>query len=115
NIKISNDVPEGYFLVWHPFTRSVTGTLVEDAASESSYASFYNSKGELVEVVPSDKIINVSAWLDSGELYAPVISAVESGDKIALASSSGGCNSGIESLAVIISACALVFRRKGER
>ena len=102
-------------LVWHPFTRSVTGTLIEDTESESSYASFYNSKGEWVEVVPSDKIINVSAWLDSGKLYAPVISAVASGDKIGVGSASGGCSSGIAGLAVIISACALIFRRKGER
>ena len=94
DVKISDDVPAGYSLVWHPFTRTNTPAEVENAAND--YAVFYDSEGSIITEVPADKIVNVSAWLEAGKLYAPVISAAASGDvpSAGPSSSGGGCSSG---------------------
>ena len=96
NVKISPDVPSGYALVWNAFTRG----SVNDAAND--FAVFYDVDGEEITTVPANHTVNVSAWLDEGKTYAPVISAVQSGDVRGVGTSGGGCNSGWVLLAVIV-------------
>ncbi|MBR4197038.1 MAG: S8 family serine peptidase [Synergistaceae bacterium] len=107
DVKLSDDVPAGYTLVWHPFTRSMTGAFIEDSANDS--AEFYDSDGNIITDVPANRVVNVSAWLDSGKTYAPVISAVRPGQSgYGVGSSSGGCDSGVAGLAGLMLA-AVIF------
>ena len=112
-MKISDDVPAGYTLKWHPFTRTVTGSLVEDSEGESESAEFYDSDGNVITDVPAGKTVNVSSWLEAGKTYAPVISAVSKnpGD-VGTSSSNGGCNFGFIGLAVFTVLAAKIYSRK---
>jgi len=111
-VKISPDVPVGWTLVWNAFTRNTTGGLkMEDA--EDDTVLFYDSEGNVIVTVPEDHIVNVSAWLDEGKNYAPIISAVhERPDPAedAVPSSSGGCTS-FTALAMLIP-LAVIFRKR---
>ena len=87
-------------------------------ASANDTAEFYDMNGNIITEVPASRVVNVSAWLDSGEVYAPVISAVSptaSDDKSGgnnVGSSSGGCEA-FALLPVILSAMMIhLFRRK---
>lgn len=114
NIKLSDDVPAGYTLKWHPFTRTVTGALIEDSANESESGEFCDSEGNVITDVPSDKIVNVSSWLEAGKTYAPVISAVSKtpSSNTGVSSSSGGCNFGIAGLVILGMLAAKIYSRK---
>ena len=100
NVKISPDVPQGYALVWNAFTRDSNVASVNDAAND--FAVFCDVNGSEITTVPANHTVNVSAWLDEGKTYAPVISAVQSGDVRGVGTSGGGCNSGWAWLAVIV-------------
>ena len=113
NIKLSDDVPAGYTLKWHPFTRSMTGSLVGDSEGESESAEFYDSEGNIITDVPADKTVNVSSWLEAGKTYAPVISAVSKNPgEVGTSSSSGGCNLGIIGLAFFGMIAVKIYSRK---
>lgn len=100
NVKISPDVPQGYALVWNAFTRDSNVASMNDAADD--FAVFYDADGREITTVPANHTVNVSAWLDEGKTYAPVISAVQSDDVGSVGRSSGGCNSGWVLLAVMV-------------
>ena len=100
NVKISPDVPSGYALVWNAFTRDSNVASVNDAADD--FAVFYDADGKEITTVPANHTVNVSAWLDEGKTYAPVISAVQSGDVRGVGTSGGGCNSGWILLSVAV-------------
>ena len=51
NVKISDDVPVGYVLKWHPFIRTAAGESTED--SEKDSAVFYDSDGNIITTVPA--------------------------------------------------------------
>ncbi|MBR1657952.1 MAG: hypothetical protein IJ697_05755 [Synergistaceae bacterium] len=89
NVKLSPDIPEGSPLVWHPFMRSAENSL-SAAEDPNSPAEFYDKNGGVITEVPSNKTINLSAWLEAGKTYAPVIAALvkSSGEN-----NSGGCDS----------------------
>ena len=115
NVKISDDVPTGWRLVWNAFTRGKANALsMEDA--EDDNVQFTDSDGNIIITVPEDHTVNVSAWLDADTLYAPVISATEhKEDPEGLASSgSGGCLnlSGASLLAAFIPLIALGRRKR---
>ncbi|MBR0069028.1 MAG: hypothetical protein IJP97_00880, partial [Synergistaceae bacterium] len=108
NINLSSDVPAGYSLVWHPFTR--TGDAIED---EDSIAVFYDSDGEEIVSVNQNHIVNISAWLEAGKTYAPVISAVSSSESQKPGSSGGGgCNALSSGMALLIPLCMVIFRKR---
>ncbi len=104
DVKISPDVPAGYALIWNAFVRDNSGS---DAADD--YAVFYDSDGSEINTVPENHIVKVSAYLAARKTYAPVISAVMSGDVEPIGSYGGGCNLGVSVLGLII--CALIFRK----
>ena len=113
NIKISDDVPTGWTLVWNAFTRGKANALsVEDA--EDDNVQFTDSDGGIIITVPENHIVNVSAWLDADTLYAPVISAVEHKEAAegVASSSSGGCNAGMLSLALFVPIIAVILRKR---
>ncbi len=114
NIKLSDDVPAGYTLKWHPFIRTATGALIEDSANESESGEFYDAEGNVITDVPSDKIVNVSSWLEAGKTYAPVIAAVSKtpSSNTGVSSSSGGCNFGIAGLVILGMLAAKIYSRK---
>lgn len=113
NVKLSADVPAGYTLKWHPFTRSMTGALVEGAEGESESAEFYDTEGNIITDVPANKTVNVSSWLEAGKTYAPVIAAVSKNPgEVGTSSSSGGCNSGFIVIALFGMIAAEIYSRK---
>ena len=99
DVVLSGDVPAGYVLDWHGFVRG-------SEVSVSDEAVFYGTDGEETAVVPEDHRVSVSAYLEAGKVYAPVIAArpnVEPG------SSGGGCDSGLLGVLLFV---PLVFRRR---
>ena len=102
NIAISSDVPAGSLLVWNAFASGTT-----DSYSDS--AVFYDTDGQEISTVPENHIVNVAAYLETGKIYAPVISAVISENAGSVGSSGGGCDLGISALGLIL--CAVVFRK----
>ena len=112
NVKISDDVPAGWTLVWNAFTRGKANALsIEDA--EDDNVQFTDSDGGIIITVPENHIVNVSAWLDADTLYAPVISAVEHKEAPeGLASNSGGCSAGVLGLALLVPVVAAARRNR---
>ena len=94
--------------MWHPFTRSTANSAVNAAFEDSeSTATFYDTDGAEITTVPDNRTVNVSAYLEAGTTYAPVISAVNENKASGAGSSSGGCSAGIFGLAM----CVLFFRK----
>ena len=108
NVKISDDVPVGYILKWHPFVRSADEKTTEDTENDS--AEFFDAEGNIITTVPANRIVNVSAWLEAGNIYAPVISAVRNTNAGNVGSSGGGCDAGFAGLAVL---AVIYLLRKG--
>lgn len=110
-ITISSDVPAGYTLMWHAFTRTASGAFADEYVEDSaSTATFYKSDGGETETVPDDHIVNVSAYFDVGTYY-PVIAAKSSTSDAStgVGSSSGGCEAGLSVLSLLL--CAILFRK----
>ena len=88
-ITINSNVPAGYALVWNPFAR-VSASEME--ASAEGEAMFMDENGREITRVQESRIIGVSAYLEAGRTYAPVISAVISEDQTSgVGNSNGGC------------------------
>lgn len=68
NVKLYDDIPEGAKLIWFAFPDRVT--------TDEDIAEFYDDTGAEIEVVPASREVSVSAWLNDGIIYRPVI-AVE--------------------------------------
>lgn len=64
-IKLDDKIQTGAKLFWFAFS--------DKNSEDDEIADFYNSSGEDINCVPDDKIITVSAWLNSGVIYRPVI------------------------------------------
>ena len=105
NIAISQDIPEGWGLIWNVFTR--TSMLSEFLDTEENSATFYDTSGNVITSVPDNHTVNVSAWFNTGVHYIPVILAVKSDDAHNVGGSGGGCNSG--GLWLIIAAAVFLF------
>ena len=102
NVKISDDVPAGWTLVWNAFTRENSDALsIKDA--EDDNVQFTDQEGRIIITVPDDHVVNISAWLDADVIYAPVLSAVEKReDSEGVSSSSGGCYSVSSCLVLLV-------------
>ncbi len=99
DVVLSVDVPAGYELEWHAFVRGSEVPVSDDAV-------FYGTDGEETRIVPEDHMVSVSAYLEAGKVYAPVIAARPNVDP---GSSGGGCDSGFLGLLLLV---PLVFRRR---
>lgn len=109
NVKLSNDIPAGYTLVWHSFKNEAGATEFDTA--DADLATFYNANGKEITTVPEDHNVNISAWLEAGT-HDPVISAVApSASSNIIGSSGGGCVAGASLLAMFMPLCALIFRK----
>ena len=64
-VRLSDDVPVGAKLVW----------LANSAepSDDDIIAEFYTSDGEDTAHVPENRIITVSAWLNTKRIYTPAI------------------------------------------
>ena len=107
-VMLSSDVPAGYTLMWHPFTRNVSGSSAEGADDDSDLATFYDTYGDITETVPANHIVNISAYLEAGKTYYPVVSVADKSTP-GISSSSGGCESGLSVLSLMF--CAVIFRK----
>ena len=109
DVKISDDVPSGWFLVWNAFTRGGANRALMIENAEDDNVQFTDSDGKITITVPENHILNVSAWLDADTVYAPVISAVKEGSNEAegVGAGSGGCAAMTWGISVI--ACAVMF------
>ena len=64
-VSLDVSVPVGATLVWHSFPDG------EEADSEEAF--FLNDEDEIIETVPETYSVTVSAWLEPGVVYEPVI------------------------------------------
>ena len=87
-------------LEWHGFVRG-------NVSAENEEAMFFGADGEEMVVVPENHRVNVSAYLEAGKVYAPVISAIPNGDP---GSSGGGCASFASGL-IICLPLLIILRR----
>ena len=112
NVKISDDVPAGWTLVWNAFTRGSTDALsIKDA--EDDNVQFTDQEGRIVITVPEDHVVNISAWLDADVVYAPVLSAVEKReDAEGVSSSGGGCDSVSSCLVLLMPLVFVKLKRR---
>ena len=94
--------------MWHPFVRTSASAAASEVEDSASQATFYNKNGSEVETVPSDRIVSVSAYLEAGKTYAPVISTKST---VGVSSSSGGCSAGALGFAIFLPLCAVIFRK----
>ena len=108
-IEIDAKVPAGYVLVWNAFAR-VSGSEIK--ASDEREAMFTDESGQEITTVPNSHIINVSAYLEAGNTYAPVVSALIPDDrKVGVENSSGGC-SVVPSILILAAFGIFVGRKK---
>lgn len=96
---LSSDVPAGYQLEWHGFVRGSEVPVSDEAV-------FYGTDGEETAIVPEDHRVSVSAYLEAGKVYAPVIAARPNVDP---GSSGGGCAVGTLGVLLFV---PLIFRRR---
>ncbi|MBQ3446019.1 MAG: putative Ig domain-containing protein, partial [Synergistaceae bacterium] len=66
-VSLDMAAPEGGLLVWHSFPDG------ENDDSDSDNAIFLDDSGETIERVPESYTVTVSAWLEPGVIYEPVI------------------------------------------
>ena len=130
NIQLNEKTPLGALLVWNPFVRSSENNLYAsvNASDEdtNSGIKFLDKNGSEITTVPANRNIDVSAYLEAGKTYAPVISAVihenseeeshdintESHDvNNSSSGSSGGCTAGITSI-ILLSIIGLFMKKK---
>ena len=65
DVELDEDTPEDWTLVW------VANS--SEPSDDDEIADFFNSEGTPIEVVPSDKKITVSVWLNPNREYEPAI------------------------------------------
>ena len=67
DISLDEDTPEGAELVWLAFAEK------GKESDDDEIAEFYNEEGEEITKVPASRKITVSAWLNKGVKYSPII------------------------------------------
>ena len=67
DISLDEDTPEGDELVWLAFAEK------GKESDDDEIAEFYNEEGEEITKVPASRKITVSAWLNKGVKYSPII------------------------------------------
>ncbi|MBQ3458642.1 MAG: putative Ig domain-containing protein, partial [Synergistaceae bacterium] len=65
DVEFDKDTPEGWTLVWLANS--------SEPSDDDEIADFFNSEGTPIEVVPGDKKITVSVWLNPNRKYEPAI------------------------------------------
>ncbi|MBR0184531.1 MAG: hypothetical protein IJQ24_00740, partial [Synergistaceae bacterium] len=66
-VSLDVNAPVGGLLVWHSFPNG------EDDENDAENAVFLDEEGETVERVPEAYSVTVSAWLEPGIIYEPII------------------------------------------
>ncbi len=66
-VSLDVNAPEGGLLVWHSFPYG------EDDDGDSDKAVFLDETNDVIERVPETYSVTVSAWLEPGIIYEPVI------------------------------------------
>ena len=66
-VSLDVNAPEGGLLVWHSFPNG------EDDENDSDNAVFLDEDGEVIERVPETYSVTVSAWLEPGIIYEPIV------------------------------------------
>lgn len=126
--ELSGNVRTGAKLIWHPFMReSVNPSEYANASdSDENAVWFYDDEGREITEVPENHKIKVSAYLEEGKTYAPVIAAeVKKADESEpkpevpenndsntknVGSSGGGCN--MMTAGFILIAAAVIFMKR---
>lgn len=66
NLNLSDDIDAGAKLFWFAFAEP-------EASEDEETAEFFDDTGAEISTVPDNHIITVSAWLNKGKIYAPII------------------------------------------
>ncbi len=66
-VSLDVNAPEGGLLVWHSFPNG------EDDENDAENAVFLDEEGETIERVPETYTVTVSAWLEPGIIYEPIV------------------------------------------
>ena len=111
SVDLAPEVPAGLTLVWHSFKAGDAGVASASAGDE---AEFYDKDGQTY-VVPEGHMIDITAHLEAGKTYAPVIAAVretQDGDGPGDPSGGGGCNAFMPGVMVLAGIMLLDRMRK---
>lgn len=88
-----------------------TGEFVSAADAEEA-AMFFDSNGNETNVVPSDRFVNVAAYLEPGYTYSPTITTVQVPDQTGVSSSSGGCNGEVTLVGAMMMSLLFIYTRR---
>ena len=123
DIELAENVTTGALLVWNPFARDSQVEVSAADVDSTSSVQFFDEDGNEISTVPENHIVSVSAYLEGGKTYAPVLSAeIQKGEPITHTDSedqsasnpggsSGGCSAGIYGL-VFLAALGLFAKTK---
>ena len=100
---------------WNSNAVSISTGEFVSAADDEEAVIIMNDSGNEVATVPSNKHVNVAAYLEADKTYYPTITTTSSGSEtqtpiIGVGSSSGGCNFGIP--AMLLGLCFIIARKK---
>ena len=100
---------------WNSNAVSISTGEFLSAADDEEAVIIMNDSGNEVTTVPSNKHVNVAAYLEADKTYYPTITTASSGSEtqtpiIGVGSSSGGCNFGIP--AMLLGLCFIIARKK---
>ncbi|MBQ3457683.1 MAG: hypothetical protein IJG30_01855 [Synergistaceae bacterium] len=111
-VSLDKLVP-GAAIFWNSNAVNVsTGEFVSAADAEEAVI-FFDRNGDETSVVPSDRFVNVAAYLEPGLEYSPTISTVQIPDAASgVSSSSGGCNSELTLVSAVMMSLLLILTRR---
>ncbi|MBQ7267650.1 MAG: hypothetical protein IJR11_04695, partial [Synergistaceae bacterium] len=111
-VSLDKLVP-GAAIFWNSNAVNVsTGEFVSAADAEEAVI-FFARNGDETSVVPSDRFVNVAAYLEPGLEYSPTISTVQIPDAASgVSSSSGGCNSELTLVSAVMMSLLLILTRR---
>ncbi len=117
-IDVSNLTP-GALIFWYPMLQdnasgvSIAGANLKISDSDSD-AVFYDDEGNEITTVPDNQHVNVAAYLEAGNTYAPIIATADENSNLAseLGGSSGGCDAGLSSMGVLLLVTFFITKRK---
>lgn len=102
-------------IFWNSNAVSISTGEFVSAADDEEAVIIMNDSGNEVATVPSNKHVNVAAYLEADKTYYPTITTASSGSEtqtpiIGVGSSSGGCNFGIP--AMLLGLCFIIALKK---
>ncbi len=121
NVDFSN-LQEGMYMYWKPLKKTDVAASIDASDSSQGYAMYFDSEGNRIDQVPSNKKVDVVAYLEAGS-YAPIFTtdavgkeqgedSTSSTNSMSSSGSSSSCNSYIPMSALALLGLFFIKRRK---